>query len=783
MNRMRKSALQSIPVIVLFCAAARIAGAQDLGFPRQYDAAGGTLTMYQPQPESLKGNLLSGRAAVQVKLSGIADPVFGALWFTARIDTDEETRAVTARDIRVTKTRWPDMDPEQEARLNEVVHAAVPDITIPTSMERLSASLGDVEREQQSVEQLRNEPPKIAFENQLAVLLLYDGEPRLSPVEDTAYERALNTPLAVVRDTRSGTCFLTSGKLYYTAPDPLGPWTPIEQPPADLVQILPKDDSDSPVPATPPKIVVATEPTELIATEGEPRWSSLADGSLLYAENTETPWIRELATQQMYILISGRWYRATSTSGPWEFVRPDQLPEVFKKIPPGSDIAGVRVSVSGTEEASEALLDAQIPQTAAISRKEAKFEAEYDGEPQFEEIPGTRVSYAVNTGGQILLIGGRYYAVDAGVWFVGTTPSGPWIVADEVPEAEIRLIPPSAPVYNVTYVHIYEATPELVYVGYTAGYRWSFGYYGVPVYGTGYYYRPYTSMSYYYPRPITYGLHVGYNPWSGWNFGMSWYVGFLHFGSHWDGGWSHHHHRYRPWHGCGGWYGGHGPGWGGWYGHHNVIGAGAVHIGGNVNFGNRRRIWNEIRLNPRVDARSLRRENLYTRPENRMRNAEVVVIKGKGRARRAVGVQNNVLVDRDGNVMRKTQRGWETRENRKWQVVGTGGDTKTATAQGKGKKGSGQKTTTVGTKESRKLDSLSVQRDFKARQRGQQRETVSSEVRHKASQSKSVQQGGGSKGKATQHEAGKTKSTQQGKDAGQTKSTGSGKGSSHKKPH
>ena len=37
--------------------------------------------------------------------------------------------------------------------------------------------------------------------------------------------------------------------------------------------------------------------------------------------------------------------------------------------------------------------------------------------------------------------------------------------------------------YNTTHVHIYEATPEVVYVGYTPGYLWSFPYYGVPVYG------------------------------------------------------------------------------------------------------------------------------------------------------------------------------------------------------------------------------------------------------------------------------------------------------------
>ena len=56
------------------------------------------------------------------------------------------------------------------------------------------------------------------------------------------------------------------------------------------------------------------------------------------------------------------------------------------------------------------MLDAEIPQTAAIKRDEAQLEVEYDGAPKFEKISGTSVSYAVNTGGQVLKIDNRYYA-------------------------------------------------------------------------------------------------------------------------------------------------------------------------------------------------------------------------------------------------------------------------------------------------------------------------------------------------------------------------------------
>jgi hypothetical protein len=125
-------------------------------------------------------------------------------------------------------------------------------------------------------------------------------------------------------------------------------------------------------------------------------------------------------------------------------------------------------------------------------------------------------------------------------------------VADKIPKEEIDKIPPSSPVYNVTYVTIYDSTPEVVYVGYTTGYLWSYPYYGVPVYGTGWYYPPYWGPVYYYPHPPTWGFHVGYNPWTGWNYGVSWSNGFLSIGVSWGvEAWPY------PPHGCcGGWYGG-----------------------------------------------------------------------------------------------------------------------------------------------------------------------------------------------------------------------------------
>ncbi|MDH3327744.1 MAG: hypothetical protein OEM01_00745 [Desulfobulbaceae bacterium] len=622
---------------------------QSIEWPQEVSSAEGKIIIYQPQPEQLQGNTLTGRAAMALELTRQKEPIFGALWFTAKIDTDQEAGLATIRDLQITRVRWPESKDADEQRFTKLVEDAVPQAGFQISLERLSASLAASQLELDSLAELKSEPPEIVFSDQLAVLLLFDGPPRFAPVENSDYERAMNTPFAVARSKKNGMLYLSSGMQWYQAEDALGPWAPTTSPPADLVKLIPKAEDEVPASDKIPAIVVATEPTELIVSNGKPNWKSLAGGKLLYVDNTETPWVRDLASQDMYVLLSGRWFRSPSQAGPWSFVRADKLPASFKEIPPESDIGGLRTSVAGTEEADDAVLDAQIPQTAAINRSEAKLDVKYDGEPRFENIVGTEVAYAVNTDSQVLRIDGQFYAVDNGIWFSSASATGAWVVADKIPEDKIREIPPSSPVYNTKYVYIYDSTPQVVYVGYTPGYLWSYPYYGAPVYGTGFYYPPYWGSSHiYYPRPPTWGLHVGYNPWTGWSYGVSWSNGFFSAGVRWGG----HSH----------WYGGRYR-----YPRPVTYRTTNIHIGNNISVGNRVTVNNRIN-SVNIQGNRIGRENLYNRPENRARITDPYVARSNvQRARPAENRANNVFADRDGNVSRRSGNQWESRSQGAWK--------------------------------------------------------------------------------------------------------------------
>jgi len=231
------------------------------------------------------------------------------------------------------------------------------------------------------------------------------------------------------------------------------------------------------------------------------------------------------ANNDYYTLLAGRWYRAASLSGPWTFVPANALPADFARIPKGSPAGVILPSVAGTPQAQEALIANSIPHTAQVPLVNSpKFTPVFDGAPQYKAVDGTPLQYVINASVPIIQVNpGSYYAVEAGVWFSAPGLTGPWAVATSVP-AVIYSIPATSPLHYVTYVNVYGASDQVVYVGYTPGYLGTVvSSDGVVVYGTGYYYTPWIG-SVWYAAPYTWGLAAApiYNPYVGyaWGFGL-----------------------------------------------------------------------------------------------------------------------------------------------------------------------------------------------------------------------------------------------------------------------
>src|SRR6201999_2366878 len=139
--------------------------------------------------------------------------------------------------------------------------------------------------------------------------------------------------------------------------------------------------------------------------------------------NSSNDIFMDVNAHQYYVLISGRWYTSPSLRDHWKYVAANSLPADFAKIPEGSPKDNVLASVGGTDAAREAVMDAQIPQTAKVDRSTATTDVNYNGDPQFAPLQGTDMQYATNTGSNVIEDHGVYYTVDNGVWFQSSSPN------------------------------------------------------------------------------------------------------------------------------------------------------------------------------------------------------------------------------------------------------------------------------------------------------------------------------------------------------------------------
>jgi len=612
-----------IAVVVLFVFSVFGVAEETREWPKEIKTPKLIVLLYQPQLDRLDGDKLYARAAVSIARNKEELPVFGAVWMVARIETDSTTRMVFLRDLTIPKVYFSDATETQQKNFAAGLKKALSAEELSLSQDRLSAMLKGVEKKVIKQKSLNNTPPKIIFVEKPTVLITLEGEAKFAAVEGVSgVEKVLNTPFLIFRKDKR--LYLSANsETWYIANSILGSWSVTQTVPKEIKALVPpeKEKVTEEKPSAPPAILVVTQPTELIVLDGPADLKPIKGNKLMVVSNADAPLFMEIKSQHYFVLLSGRWFSAKSLQGPWTFVAPDQLPKSFAEIPTDSDAAEVRTWVAGTEEAEEAVLEASIPQTAAI-RRDATITVKYDGAPKFDSIKGTSLKYAVNTDAQVIQSGNRFYCAHQGAWYVANAALGPWITATEIPD-EIHNIPASSPLFNVSYLYIFGFNEEVVFFGYYSGYTNSYIDHGTVVYGTGYYYHPWC---YHYCcfRPCTWGYLMRWHIWHGWGSGCRYLNGRYRFGL------LKRQPRTRGLWGPAGYQKG--------------------SIGKRSQF-----------------AQIKARRNLYQRASNAKRVVRTRNPRSQNRMRVAKMRKNNLYVDKNKRVVRRTKNGqWEHRKNGKW---------------------------------------------------------------------------------------------------------------------
>lgn len=493
--------------------------ATELKWPRDFALGEQHVQIFQPQIEGWDGTRMSGRAAIAVGAANTA-PTYGVALFSAAADIDKSSGLVQLTDIRIDKVEVPTA-PDSVDKVREALVARLPKGGMTVSLDELQASYAvNQQLDKLRHVEVKNDAPQILFASVPTVLVMIDGQPNWQGLANSDFQRVLNSRVLILRDAQ-GNNYLNAAGNWYTSQTLDGNWLVLSQPPKALVSAQQVAEKSGPVdallprngksPSHPPAVLVATQPTELIVSEGTAQMVPVDGVTLLNMKNADHAVFVDPTHNTWYVLVSGRWFSGPGEKGPWQYVDGKDLPADFAKISPKDPKANVLVSVPGTPQAKEAAIAASIPQTASVSRSKTTLKVNYDGAPNFQPITGTALRYAVNTPTPVIEVSpNQFYAVSNGVWFVAPSATGVWQVATEVPAA-IYDIPPSSPVYYVTYVHIYSVTPQNVVVGYTPGYLGVVvNSSGTVVYGTGYTYPAYVSETTYYGYPPTYGYGAGF---------------------------------------------------------------------------------------------------------------------------------------------------------------------------------------------------------------------------------------------------------------------------------
>jgi len=497
------------------------------------------IMVYQPQFERLNGSALTMSAAITV-------------------ESADASGSTTARNgVATLKAQAVPADVPGELEINGMTCASVAfeggaDDAFAAQLSSLLAGVAFTIDRATLVEdmQLANErtvgtpglsfqPPRFVDSNVAAVLVSIDGQPIMVPAGANGWNFVKNTAFMVLRSP-DGRWFVEVGggavgasAVWMSADSMTGGYARCDAPPADAIAAFgaSKSAPDAlagaeptnglPPASVPKRVVVATEPTVLIAIDGAPKLIDAGDG-VRAVTNANCVLLHVASPSEWWTLQSGRWFHA-APSTPWKYAPPSEVPAAFAQLPSTGRLAAARASVPSTPEAKSAVVAASEVHTVTV-KMDATCSVTYAGEPVFRPAattgPAATVGYATNASDPVLGVGTSFYCCKSGAWFTSTAASGPWAVTADVPAA-IYSIPPSCPDYPVTYVSVYGSTKDpstdaltSVTFGFTSGYLGTYLNGGTPVYGTGYQYASGASAvnaDNYQAQPQTYGTTALYD--------------------------------------------------------------------------------------------------------------------------------------------------------------------------------------------------------------------------------------------------------------------------------
>jgi hypothetical protein len=218
---------------------------------------------------------------------------------------------------------------------------------------------------------------------------------------------------------------------------------------AYLPHAIPLDDAGG-LNTAPPRLFVAEGPALLLFVDGEPRFLPVEGTKLYFVLNTPWDILRDGQEGDVFLCHQGRWLRARSLDGPWDWAR--RLPSDVKSLPASADWDRIRACLPENPRKLQRP-DAAVPEI--YYSVEAAELLLFDGEPRWAAIGGNGLAYASNTDQEVFRVDGEYFVLLSGRWFKADALDGPWRLTAVLPDA-FQDIPPAdaQPPHPKSYVRV-----------------------------------------------------------------------------------------------------------------------------------------------------------------------------------------------------------------------------------------------------------------------------------------------------------------------------------------
>jgi hypothetical protein len=212
--------------------------------------------------------------------------VLGVVEMKGNTDVDNVSKTATIRNLEVTKTYFPSLDPATAEKMEQRFKAFVPP-SVSISLHRLIASV-PMQQAPAGV-QLNNDPPKIFVAYRPSILLGVDGEPVLSEVPNTNLKFVVNTQWPLFFDPSNATYYVTVGQQWLTSSTLEGQWSATKKLPPAMSKV--KQDKRwsalknlVPPPAksggVTPVVLYSDKPAEVILFDGQPLYAQIPNTQL-----------------------------------------------------------------------------------------------------------------------------------------------------------------------------------------------------------------------------------------------------------------------------------------------------------------------------------------------------------------------------------------------------------------------------------------------------------------------------------------------------------------------